>query len=163
MFCHCSLFTSPLSYHFPPFLLLTPRPERPKKNTAGCGHGKNALWDAKRAWRPTYSLAIRSSNWLGKVWQTTKKGIYIYIYMIEKEQISRIRCHCWDGWHVATSCLFPCFVVLSRCWSENLRFGIVDQRFSQCVLTIWNGKDETWKPPPWAEVTTLRWWNVSKS
>lgn len=127
MFCHCSLFTSPLSYHFPPFLLLTPRPERPKKNTAGCGHGKNALWDAKRAWRPTYSLAIRSSNWLGKVWQTTKKGIYIYIHDRKradiKNKVSLLR---WLACgHELFVSMFCCFVPMLKwkfevwyCWSK---------------------------------------------
>ena len=145
---------------FSSVLAVDTSPLNTEKNTAGCGHGKNALWDAKRAWRPTYSLAIRPSNWLGKVWQKTKKGIYIYDRKNAdiKNKVSFLR---WLACsHELFVSMFCCFVPMLK-W--NLRFGLVDQRFSQCVLTIWNGKDETWKPQPWAEVTTLRWWNLSKS
>ncbi len=41
-------------------------PETPKKEHGRMRPQQNALWDAKRAWCPTYGLAIRSSNWLGQ-------------------------------------------------------------------------------------------------
>ena len=86
-----------------------------------------ALWDAEHD-VPTYSLAIRSSNWLGKVWQTTM-------------QISRTRWHYWDGWKCGHELFEYCFVCcVPDVFLQNLRFGVVDQGFSQCVLTIWNGK-----------------------
>ena len=113
---------------FSSVLAVDTSPRNTEKNTAGCGHGKNALWDAKRAWRPTYSLAIRSSNWLGKVWQTTKKGIYIYnIYDRKnadiKNKVSLLR---WLACgHELFVSMFCCFLPMLKwkfavwcCWSK---------------------------------------------